>query len=181
MSSNYDHYGVVTKIPSVRRVGRPKKWETVEELEKQIEEYFDSCFIPQTRTVKIKSGDETEHVEEYVLDKDGNTKYIQVQPFTITGLAIALDTTRETLLDYETKPENAEFSDTIKKAKQIVQNYAESFLFNGKNATGAIFNLKNNYGWVDRRETDLTSKDKQIMPGVLEAKAADILEDDESE
>lgn len=76
------------------------------------------------------------------------------EPYTITGLALALDTSRETLLDYEVKDQ---FSDTIKKAKLKCQNYTERFLYNGKNATGAIFSLKNNYGWRDKQETDVTS------------------------
>jgi hypothetical protein len=169
-----------SQIPQIRGKGRPKKWESVEELETQIQAYFDSCFMVKTERIKIKDPDGNEEwIDSIATDKDGNEIYIQIKPFTVTGLAVALDTTRETLLDYETKPENAHFSDTIKKAKQMIQQYAEDYLFNGKNPTGAIFNLKNNWGWVDRRETDITSKDKQIMPGVIEAKAADILEDDD--
>lgn len=80
-------------------------------------------------------------------------------PYTITGLALALDTSRETLLDYEEKDG---FSDTIKRAKLQCQNYTEVSLYNGKNATGAIFSLKNNYGWVDKTEQDLTTKGEAI-------------------
>ena len=39
------------------------------------------------------------------------------------------------------------------------QQYAEEFLFVGKNAAGVIFNLKNNYGWRDKTEQELTGKD----------------------
>jgi len=80
------------------------------------------------------------------------------KPFTITGLALALDTTRETLMDYEKK---GEFSDTIKKAKARCENYVEEYLFEGKNQTGAIFALKN-YGWKDKSEYDHTSAGKPI-------------------
>ena len=62
------------------------------------------------------------------------------RPLTITGLALALDTSRDLLLDYENREE---FSYTIKKAKLLCENYAEEFLFHGKNVVGAIFNLKN--------------------------------------
>ena len=171
-----------SQIPQIRGVGRPKKFESVEEMEKAIEAYFNSCFAPKMERIKIKDPDGNEEwIDSPAKDKDDNQIYIQIKPFTVTGLAIALDTTRDVLLDYETKPENAEFSNTIKRAKQMIQEYAESYLFNGKNPTGAIFNLKNNWGWVDRRETDITSKNKQIQPGVLEAKAADILEKDEDD
>jgi hypothetical protein len=72
-------------------------------------------------------------------------------PYTITGLALALDTTRDLLLDYQDKED---YSYTIKRAKLKCENYAEKHLFKGKNGVvGAIFNLKNNYKrWVDKQE-----------------------------
>lgn len=77
------------------------------------------------------------------------------EPYTITGLALHLDTSRETLLDYEDN--RPDFSDTVKKAKAKCENYVEKYLFTGKNVVGAIFNLKNNYrGWKDKQETELT-------------------------
>jgi len=75
----------------------------------------------------------------------------QGRPYTMTGLAIALDTDRKTLLNYE---EKEEFFPTLKKIKCIVENYAEEKLFNGGNTAGVIFNLKNNYGWIDKQEVD---------------------------
>lgn len=68
-------------------------------------------------------------------------------PYTISGLALALHTSRETLMDYEAR---AEYSDAVKDAKLKCQNYAEQRLF-GSNAAGPIFALKN-YGWSDRQE-----------------------------
>ena len=43
-------------------------------------------------------------------------------PITITGLALALDTNRQVLVDYQ---ERDEFADTIKKLKSVCENYAE--------------------------------------------------------
>lgn len=101
--------------------GRPPKWTTPEELQKDIDKYFEEC---------KKTG----------------------EPLTITGLAIALDTYRQTLMNYEEKDE---FFDTIKKAKLKIENFAEKQLYNKDvPTTGVIFNLKNNYGWVDRQELD---------------------------
>jgi hypothetical protein len=74
------------------------------------------------------------------------------EPMTITGLSMALGLTRQGLLEYERKPE---FSDTIKMAKTRVENYLEKALF-GRNATGPIFNLKNNFGWEERVKNDNT-------------------------
>lgn len=68
---------------------------------------------------------------------------------TITGLAIALDTTRETLMDYEHRDE---FTDTIKKAKIKVQHAYEKDL-RRKGRSGDIFALKN-FGWKDKQEVE---------------------------
>ena len=88
--------------------------------------------------------------------KDGNGVVHQA-PLTITGLALALDTTRQTLMDYQ---ERDEFTDTVKRAKTVVENYAEKRLF-GNNATGAIFALKN-FGWKDKFENENQTTVKTI-------------------
>lgn len=80
------------------------------------------------------------------------------KPITITGLALALDTTRETLMDYQEKDE---FSDTLKRIKLRCENYAETQVFAGRNQAGAIFALKN-YGWRDKQEVDHTTKGEAI-------------------
>lgn len=178
---NYDQHEILSSIPQIKRpVGRPKKFESVEQLEEAIQNYFDSCFVPATERIKVRTGDDEDQSYEFVdspiLNKAGEQVFYRIKPFTVTGLAIALDTTRDLLLDYEKKPENAQFSDTIKAAKQVIQDFAESRLFANAQVTGAIFSLKNNYNWVDRTETDLTTKGKEISAGVVEAKAKDILE-----
>ena len=101
-------------------MGRLKKYENVEDMEKDIEKYF---------------------AEQ---DKKG-------MPYTVSGLALALGMTRETLLRYE---ENDIFSDTIKRAKQKIEEYVETRLFVSGIATGVIFNLKNNFGWKDKQEIE---------------------------
>ncbi|HLP48352.1 MAG TPA: terminase small subunit, partial [Candidatus Kapabacteria bacterium] len=69
--------------------------------------------------------------------------------WTITGLALALDTTRQTLCNYEEKDE---FLDTIKKAKLKVENgYEVDLKKHGR--TGTIFALKN-FDWKDKTEVD---------------------------
>jgi len=102
------------------------------------------------RPLKFKSVQELERlIEKYFKECDKKEK-----PLTITGLAIALNTTRETLLDYEAKDE---FSFTIKKAKTMCENYVEERLFGNTQVAGAIFNLKNNYKrWKDKSETEMT-------------------------
>lgn len=98
--------------------GRPRKWNTPEELQEEIDEYFEICS------------------EEKI-------------PVTITGLALALNTTRETLMDYQN---NDEFSDTVKRAKLRIENaYEQRLILNGR--AGDIFALKN-FGWKDKQEIE---------------------------
>lgn len=75
------------------------------------------------------------------------------EEWTITGLALSLGTTRETLCDYEKKDG---YSDTVKRAKQFVQHaYEKSLRKNGR--AGDIFGLKN-FGWKDKQEHDVNNK-----------------------
>lgn len=105
--------------------------------------------MPAGAPQKFKTPEEMQkQIDMYFLECDEKE-----DPYTITGLALALDTTRETLLDYEKdNPKFAEFSDTIKKAKLKCQNYAEKRLFGQGQCAGVIFNMKNNYNWKDKTE-----------------------------
>lgn len=98
------------------------------------------------RPLKIKKVDELKNkINEYFekCDKDN-------RPYTITGLALALDIDRDTLLNYEKKEE---YFGTIKRAKQKVEEQLEISLY-GNSVTGIIFNLKNNFGWKDKQEIE---------------------------
>ena len=109
------------------------------------------------RPLKFKSAKELQSkIDAYFRDCDKKKK-----PYTITGLALALDTTRETLLDYE---ERDEFSDTIKKAKLKCQAYAEEQLFTNRNTAGVIFNMVNNYGWKNKQDIDNNIGNKDGKP-----------------
>jgi hypothetical protein len=164
--------------------GRPLKFETVAELKLKVNEYFDR-FDPHTEMRSVVDGH----------GKEGNALYVEREvltpgiPYTITGLARALKTTRETLFDYEsgkyddkddTDDAGKWFSDVIKDSKLRVQQNAEEFLMSGAPATGAIFWLKNNAGWRDRQEIDHTAKDQPIplLAGLAPAKLE--VEDDDA-
>jgi len=103
------------------RTGRPLKFQDLNKLQQDIDNYFKEC--------------------------DENNK-----PYTVSGLAYALDTSRSTLVDYEGRDD--EFSNTIKKAKEKVEKYAEEKLYSGANTAGVIFNLKNNFWWTDKQEVE---------------------------
>ena len=128
------------------REGRPLLWESPEELQKKIDEYFDSCFRPLINT----------KTNEIVKDANGNEIMQQFRPFTISGLALALDTSRQTLINYQ---ERDEFFDTIMRAKRKCENYTEEMLFHKDSANGAKFVLLNGYEkWKDKQEIELDVK-----------------------
>lgn len=95
------------------------------------------------RPLKFGSVEELSNkIEEYF----NNTPEEEI---TITGLALALDTDRQTLINYQNREE---YFDTIKKAKTRVElSYEKSLRKNGR--TGDIFALKN-FGWTDKQEID---------------------------
>jgi hypothetical protein len=145
-----------------RMAGRPRKFRDLEEFQRQIDAYFESCYADVI--VKDKDGNA-------VLDEEGRPikERMQVEPFTITGLALALDTSREVLMDIQTQTSEGyskEFSDAIKKAKLRCQQYAERHMFTARNPAGAIFALKN-YGWTDRQDLAVDASVKVTYEDIL--------------
>jgi hypothetical protein len=101
---------------------------------------------PTGRPHKWKSPEELQGlIDKFFTACDANN-----DPYTISGLALALDTDRITLIDYQSKDA---FSHTIKRAKDRCQAYAEKRGWTG-NPAFACFVLKN-YGWSDRQESNV--------------------------
>lgn len=114
-------------------MGRPLKYQTVQELDAAINGYFDN-------TPK--------------------------EEWTWTGLALYLDTTRQTLIDYKHRED---FTDSIKKGLARVENGYEIDL-KKYGRSGTIFALKN-FDWRDKNETDITTQGKPLaIPDSLYAK-----------
>jgi len=125
--------------------GKPMKWNSPEELQEKIDEFFKEC-------------DEKK------------------KPYTITGLCLMLDTTRQTLMNYqdcfeiewlkrEDDDTRRKYVDAIKRAKAKCENYAEIQLLDPnckKSPIGSIFALKN-YGWQDKREIIQTNSQKEEL------------------
>lgn len=131
-----------------------KKFRDPEQLKKDIEEFFIEC-------------------------KEEN------RVPTITGLAVKLDTTRRTLLDYEnqivkTLDDNIkkEISHTIKKAKARIESEYEQALMDRGKTTGAIFTLKNNYGWQDKQEIIQVSNNKTDLSGLTVEQIHELLKEE---
>ena len=114
-------------------------YETPEEMEAKIEEYFKGGY--RTRTVIV--GNKSEGFKE-----------AQVPAITITDLVLFLGfADRASFYDYEKRPA---FSHTIKRARTFIEREYEQLLTQG-NPAGAIFALKN-FGWKDKTEVDFTDK-----------------------
>lgn len=157
--------------------GRPLKFKSVAELKQKIEQYFGECDSHvATRQVFKQKVDGSQYLatEQYITEP---------QPYTVNGLAYALNTSRAVLMDYESgmHDEKAEdfdetgerFSNAIKEAKARVAANIELRTMNGETpAAAGIFWLKNNNGWRDRQEVDHTTKDQPLplLAGLAPAK-----------
>ena len=113
--------------------GRPLKFATPEIMQTKIDKWIESCWEEQ-------------------LMKDGTIKQIQSTPYTVSGLALALDCDPQTILNYSEKDE---FFGIIKRAKTLVLNNIETGALTGKyNPAAAIFNMKANFGMQERVSID---------------------------
>lgn len=110
--------------------GRPRKFSTVIELEKRMEDYFRGCM-------------------------DENGEYTKT--VTVTGLCNHIGVTRKMLMEYESgsletimegSEDEAGFRNAIKRAKSLCEQYAEHHGYHARNPAFAIFALKQ-HGWKD--------------------------------
>lgn len=99
--------------------------------------------MPAGRPLKFQS---VEELSDKIADYFNNTS-LELQ--SITGLAIYLDTSRETLREYQERPE---FVDAIKAAKDKVE-YAYELRGIKRGNAFDIFALKN-FGWRDERSVE---------------------------
>lgn len=121
------------KVGDKVETGRPKLYNSKEEMQEIIDSYFSLC-------------DQLE------------------RPYTMSGLANALNMSRQSLINYS---KDEEFFDTIKKARaEVEQQLEENALMGKANSTFTIFNLKNNYGWRDsveiNNQNELTKLDELL-------------------
>lgn len=156
--------------------GRPMKFQDIDKLRAMILEYFEDAaphWEEQTEYIDRrdpKSGKIVIEDGKVVQDKVIRKVKTKQKPLTVTGLAVALGTSRDVLLDYETtySEKYPEFSNTIKEAKEQIKAYAEESLF-GTNTAGVIFSLKNNWGFKDKYETENTNREVKFINTVPRA------------
>lgn len=131
--------------------GQSKKWETREELQKDIDKYFNKC---DSRVIKVY-----DKKKEEVVDMKSPI------PYTIEGLCEVLDCERMTLLNYEKKSGYEEYFYTIKKAKLKIQRNKVERGLEGDSPTGfAIFDLVNNSDYENIQKVENTNRNMEIPP-----------------
>jgi transcriptional regulator with XRE-family HTH domain len=151
------------------KLGRPPKYATARQLQKIINAYFAECdphwvdeeywdypFIeveeslePQAHGGALKRAKVRDRDAEMTLQV--RKTWTQQEPYTMSGLARRIGLSRQALMEYK-KDRGDEFGDTIKAARSIVEEFNERLLLSGKYATGAIFNLKVNFGFKEHEE-----------------------------
>lgn len=93
------------------------------------------------------------------------------EPVLLTGMILALGlNSKNTFYEYENYPE---FSDSVKKARLLVEMEYEKRLCTSPSATGSIFALKN-FGWRDKVEADISNSDGSLKPIIIEFIAPNI-------
>ena len=142
--------------------GGGRRFLTPEHLQSLINEYYESCMGPMFD----KSGN-------LVRDEQGRIVKTQVKPYTLSGLALYLGVSTQTLKKYregkldtildEMRAETEDvltFSRVILRAKQTIEAYAEGRLYDRDGSNGARFVLDCCYGWVSNKEQSEISRSK---------------------
>lgn len=139
--------------------GRPLKYKTDADLQTAIDEYFAYC---DNKTKEMHS------------EKLGDMVVPDPEPYTVAGLAYHLGfEDRRSFLDYGGREE---FSRTIKKARfKIEQDLERRMMGKDTFTPGLIFNAKNNFGYKDKIESDITSGGKEIGVAVSAAQAEQLI------
>ena len=134
--------------------GGTKKFMSPEHLQCMVNEYFESC-----------NGPLIDKWGQLVYDKGGNLVKVQVKPYTLSGLALYLGVSTQTLkkyreglvddfLDelYAETDDRLTFAKVVMNAKQTIEAYAEGRLYDKDGQRGAQFVLDCCYNWVGHKE-----------------------------
>lgn len=133
---------------STNHGGMPLKYPSPEGLRTKVEEYF-------------KWVD-----EENVKRRQQRFTEEKFKPYTITGICVFCGLSRENWREYGAREG---YEEIIRDAKIKVENYVEEGVLNGKiNTIGGIFNLKNNFGWVDKTEVSVNANNDRLSDDDIE-------------
>ncbi len=106
------------------------------------------------RKLKFKNVEELQKaIDSYFLKCDKTDR-----PYTIAGLAEALNVSRETIYAYS---KTEYFSDTIARARTRINRYLEEKAVSGTGSSSLVFVMKN-YGYSDKIGVDHTTNGDKI-------------------
>lgn len=165
--------------------GMKRKFLSPEHLQSMINEYFESC-----------NGPMLDKYGRLVRDEEGHIVKTQVKPYTVSGLALYLGISTTTLKKYregkvdtlldEMKAETEDcltFSKVVLRAKQKIESYAESRMYDKDGQRGAQFILDSCFGWVDHKtssdvkrskaETKIRKEELRMKKSLLEGTDSD--------
>lgn len=145
-------------IFAIGNSGKPKKYETPEDITKAIDSYF--TYIQGEPTI----------------DKESKLKWDRVpESPTVTGLALHIGfASRQSIYDYI---KEEEFSYILKRAVTVIENHHEKRM-DGDKVAGSIFVLKN-MGWADK--VDVTSGGEKIKNPLYSVREVIVDKSDEKE
>jgi len=125
--------------------GRPLLYKTAAALQEKVDEYFTYC---DNRIVEINVPNKTSGTIEVI----GVNK---PEPYTWPGLAYHLGfADRQSLLDYGKREA---FSCTVTRAKLKIESQRNLAALEGQqDCKFAQFDLKNNFGWKDKQEHEVS-------------------------
>lgn len=155
--------------------GSQKRFMSPEHLQCMVDEYFESCNIPMfDRNGNLVKNDQ------------GGIVKVQVRPYTVSGLALYLGISTNTLKKYkegrldtildELKAETDDcltFSRVILRARQTIEAYAEGRLYDRDGQRGAQHVLDVCFGWVGSKEQsdiDKAKSDRELRREEFELK-----------
>lgn len=123
------------------------------------EEEIKHEYLEMNSRCKYKTAEELkEKVEEYFF-----VAYKNHRAYTMSGLALWLGLSTQTLRNYEKCYGDTEYADIIKFAKQRVEEYAENALYETGKTSGAKFVLQNNFGWAEKQDVNVAADVNQVV------------------
>lgn len=155
-----EEFDVIYGEKIINYKGEKPTFSSPEALSKDVEAYFDSCYSPVVTKNK-----------ELLRDDDGNIVKFLKKPFTVAGLAryIGVPTSVFNKLvsgiadDWGETDEEKLYSAVLLKAKQVIEEYAETRLYDRDGVNGAKFVLDHHFKMVTRRdEAEIKEKERLL-------------------
>lgn len=159
----FDFRGIQTTPPSKSQIqllkrahrsyrGKKPSFSSPQQLQAEVDQYFESCYGPLIDWKK----------NELVYDKNGEVVKVQVEPFTVAGLAYYIGVPTEVLDKItwgwfdsleDTTDEDELCSAILKRAKQRINLYAEKRLYDRDGVVGAKFVLDHHFKMIGQKES----------------------------